>query len=152
MNKDFSYKVFFKNYGIVVAFLVIIFGILIYISKVSQKSWQKNLKDTTQTVLDEYCENEWIVGNPVRIKNALSQSSACYEVRNKKNGEMYKTIIIRIQTLNGPIPAVFVIDKNNEVSFIGYSSVHGKIRNQLIYNNSNKRLTYWKDKIPEIIK
>jgi len=152
MKKDISYKVFFRNYGIVVAFLVILFGLLIYISKVSQKSWRNNLRTTTQTVLDEYNPDKWIVGNNIRIKNAFSQSAALYEVRNKKNGESYKTIIIRNQTLFGPIPAVFVIDNNGTVTFIGYSSVHGKIQNQLTNYNFNKRLSYWTDKIPEIIK
>lgn len=152
MKTNISYKIFFKNYGIVVAYLVIIFGILIYFSKISQKSWQKNLKTTTQTVLNEYFDNEWTVGNPVRIKNALSQSSACFETYNKKNGEMYKSIIIRIQTMYGPLPAVFIVDKENNVTFAGYSSVHGRVQNQLNNNNNNKRILYWKQKIPEILK
>lgn len=152
MKKNFSYKQFFINYGFVVAYLVIIFGILIYITKVSQKSWQNNLKTTVQTVLDDYSNSEWQVGNSIKIKNALSQTTACYEARNKKNGEMYKAVIIRVQTLYGPIPAVFVVTNNDEVSFIGYSSVHGKVQKQLINNNMNKRLNYWQNKIPEILR
>jgi len=151
MKKEVSYKLFFKNYGIVVAYLVIIFGILIYVTKVSQKSWQNNLKYTVQKVLNENSQNEWIVGNPVKIKNALSQSAACYDARNLRNGEMYKVVIIRIQTLYGPIPAVFIVDKNEEVTFIAYSSVHGKVQLQLESNNNNRRVNYWKSKIPEII-
>lgn len=152
MKNEISYKVFFKNYGIVVAYLVIIFGILIYITKVSNKSWQNNLRNTTQIVLDEYNPNEWVLGNNIRIKNALSQSTACYEARNKKNGEIYKSVIIRVQSLYGPLSAVFVVDKNNEVSFIGYSSIHGKVKKQLLNNTYNKRLTYWQSRIPEILK
>lgn len=152
MKKDIPYKLFFKNYGIVVAYLTIIFGILIYVTKVSQKSWQNNLKTSTQIVLDEYNPNEWIIGNNIPIKNSLSQSSACYEARNKKNGEIYKVVILRVQTLYGPIPSVFSVDKDNEVNFIGYSTVHGRIQKQIIQNRSNKRINYWKEKIPEIIK
>ncbi len=152
MKNNISYKVFFKNYGIVVAYLVIIFGILIYITKVSQKFWSNNLRNTTQILLDEYNPNEWTVGNNIRIKNPLSQSAACYEARNKKNGEMYKTVIIRVQSLYGPTPAVFVVDKNNTVTFIGYSSIHGQVKKQLLNNIYNKRLLYWQSRIPEIIK
>ena len=44
MTNDHTYKVFFINYGIYVAILVILFGILLYPVKVAQKAWQKNLK------------------------------------------------------------------------------------------------------------
>lgn len=152
MKKRISYKDFFKIYGVLVIYLLLIFCILIYFTKISKKSWNINLKNTTQTVLDENNENEWILGNVIKINNPLSQSAACFEAKNKKNGEVYKAIIIRIQTLYGPIPAVFVVDVNNNVDFIGYSSVHGKVQKQLMNNVRNKRIGYWKRKIPEILK
>lgn len=145
-------QTFFKNYLIIVSFLIVIFGILIYVTKVSQKSWNNNLRSTTQILLDEINPGEWTLSNVVKINNPLSQNAACYEARNKKNGENYKVVILRLQTMYGPIPAVFTVDVNNFVNFIGYSSVHGKVEQQLKNNFSNKRISYWQEKIPEIIK
>lgn len=151
MTNDHTYKVFFINYGIYVAILVILFGILLYPVKVAQKAWQKNLKANIEFVLDESEPNSWTVGNSVKIKNPFSMNSACYEVRNRKSGDTYKSVIIRVQTLYGPMPAVFTIDKDNNVEFVGYSSLHGRISEQITSNKTDKRINYWKSKIPSII-
>ena len=60
--------------------------------------------------------------------------------------------MIRIQSFYGPLPAVFTVDKNNNVELVGFASMHGRIFNQTNTRNINKRLEYWKTKIPEIIK
>lgn len=151
MRKEISYKIFFKNYGIFVSILAVVFGVTIYIVKLSQKSWQKNLKISVENVLNETEPDTWTVGNFNQILNPLSQHAACYDVRNKKNGENYKAVIIRIQTFYGPLPAVFIIDNNNVVTLKGFSSLHGRVYNQIININANKRINYWKEKLPEII-
>lgn len=151
MKNDKTYKTFFINYGILVAILVVLFGILLYPTKVAQKSWQKNLKQNVEFVLDEYEPNSWTVSSPIKINNPFTLNAACYEARNRKNGETYRVLIIRIQSFYGPLPAVFTINKNEEIEFIGYSSLHGRISNQLNSNKANKRINYWKKKIPSIL-
>lgn len=151
MKKDISYSNFFKNYGIFISILIVIFGILIYFSIISQKSWKNNLKTSIETVLNEIDEDSWTLGNNYKINNPLSLSSALYDAKNKKNGENYKAMIIRVQTFYGPLPAVFIIDKDNNVTFKGYASLHGRVANQIKDNNSNKRINYWKEKIPTLI-
>ena len=66
-------------------------------------------------------------------------------------GDLYKAIILRIQTLYGPLPAVFIMDKEKNVQFVGFSSVHGIVAEQLINNSNSKRINYWKKKIPDIL-
>lgn len=151
MTNDNTYKTFFINYGIFVAILVILFGVLLYPIKLAQKSWQRNLKFNVEFVLDEKEPNSWTVENSVKIKNPFCLNAACYDVRNRKSGELYKAIIIRVQTFYGPLPAVFTVDKNNNIEFVGYSSLHGRISEQLTSNKTNKRINYWKQKIPAII-
>ncbi len=151
MENEISYKSFFITYGIFVAVLVVIFGLLIYPVKLGQKSWNNNLKSNIEFVLDESEPNGWTVENSVKIKNPFSLSAASYEVRNRKTGEVYKAVIIRIQTLYGPVPTVFTVDKENKVEFVGFVSLHGRIANQIKNNTTNKRLEFWKEKIPEII-
>lgn len=151
MKKDISYSSFFKNYGIFVAFLIIIFGILIYFSSISKKSWKNNLKYSVEVLLNEKEPDSWSIGNFNPIKSPISQNAVCYEAKNKKNGENYKAVLIRVQTLYGPLAAVFVVDKDNNVSFKGYSSLHGRVGKQIENTSSNKRINYWKNKIPEIV-
>lgn len=151
MKKDISYANFFKNYGIFVAFLIVIFGILIYFSKLSFKSWKNNLKVSIEKTLNEKEPESWVIGTFININNPISQNAVCYEAKNKKNGENYKAVLIRTQTLYGPLSAVFTIDKDNNVSFKGYSSLHGRIATQIENSYSNKTINYWKQKIPEIV-
>ena len=152
MKKDvsYSYSSFFKNYGILLGFLAVILGILLYFTTVSQKSWVNNLRNSVNSVLNEKEVDSWVLGNYYKIKSPVSQNVVCYDARNKKNGEMYKTVMIKIQTFYGPLPAVFVV-KDNEVNFMGYATLHGRVYNQIINNKSNKRINYWKAKIPEIL-
>lgn len=151
MKHDNTYKSFFINYGLFVAVLVVVIGILIYPIKAGQKAWQNNLKSIIEFVLDEQEPNSWTVGNYIKIKNPLSLSAACYDARNRKNGDVYKAVIIRVQTFYGPAPAVFTIDKDNKVEFIGYSSLHGRIADHINSNKTNKRINYWKEKLPLIV-
>ena len=150
MIQNISYKDFFKRYGIFVVFLAAIFIVLIYSVKISQKSWTKNLRTAVEVVLDEKDPNGWSVEKNVDLKNSFGMNGACYEVRNRKDGDIYLAVIVRIQSLYGPVPAIFTLDKENNVNFMGYSSVHGMISSQLMNNQNNKRLEYWIEKLPII--
>ena len=151
MMDDVSYKNFFKNYGIFLGIVAVVFMILIYFSLVSKKSWNNNLKVSIERVLDDYDPNNWTVGNNKPIKNPVCLNAACYEARSRRNGELYDAVIIRSATLYGPLAVVFVCDSENNVSFIGYSSLHGRINLLLKNNFSDKQIEYWKLKIPQII-
>ena len=152
MRNEITNKEFFARYGIFVGIIIVLFGILIYPIKVSQKSWINNLRSNIEFVLDEKEPNAWTVEKPIKIKNPFCLSAVCFETRNRKTGEMYKALMIRIQSFYGPLPAVFTVDKNNNVELVGFASMHGRIFNQTNTRNINKRLEYWKTKIPEIIK
>lgn len=152
MKQTISYKKFFINYGIFVGIVAVLMGIMIYTTKVTQKNWSKNLKKSIEFILEQQDPSVWVLTNEVKVKNAFSLNSACFEARNKNNGQFYKVIIINTQTLYGPLPTVFTLDKEGHVEFIGYSLIHGRVQKQLMQDVSNKRITYWKKKIPYIIK
>lgn len=150
-SEDFSYKNFFKNYGFFLAIILILFLILFYSVYSSRKPWQKYLKNQIETVLDDKEPNTWNVGNFKKINNPFCLNAACYEAKNKKNGDVFNVMIIRTQTFYGPVSAVFTVDKKDNVNFIGYSSLHGRVEIQLENAFSDKRLDYWKKKIPAIL-
>ena len=162
-DKDF-YKTFFKNYGILCGIIVTVFVVMFYSVKLSRKSWNENLKKSVETVLEEKLPEEWFVGNAIHLKNNLSSNAAAYQIRNKKDFTDAIAVIIRTQTFYGPIPAVYIYQNQNgevqnnsqnsfqnEVVFVGYSSVHGIVERQLMFACTDKRIQYWQQKIPAII-
>ena len=79
MKQSISYKKFFINYGIFVGCIAVLMGILIYTTKITQKSWSKNLKKCVELVLDEAEPSTWFLMNSQKIKNAFTLNAACYE-------------------------------------------------------------------------
>lgn len=152
MKQQISYKNFFINYAVFALIVAFIFGILVYLSTISQKVWDKNLKAAIVYSLEEFEPDTWEIGSVVRIKNPLSSGSACYEAHNKKSGENCKAVIIRIQTFYGPQCGIYIIGSNNDITFKGYSSLHGRVANQLKNAYAGRRIEYWNNRIKEMLK
>lgn len=152
LNSGINNKTFFIKYAYFLGVLVVVFGILIYSVVLSRRSWVNNLRTSVEKVLNENEPDMWAVGKVRNIENPFSLNCVCYESRYKKTGENFTVVLIRVSTLYGPLPAVFLYDDNENVSFVGYSSLHGRISNQIKNHPSDKRINYWKKKIPEIIR
>jgi len=152
MKQQISYKNFFINYAIFTLIVAAVFGILIYIVKVSQKSWDQNLKSTVERTLTETEPDTWELGKFIKINNPVGSGSACYDARNKRNGETYKIVIIRLQTFYGPQAGIFIIDKDGKAAFKGYSSLHGRCAFQLKKSYTGRRVEYWKYRLEDMFK
>ena len=152
MSEDKFYKDFFIKYGILTAFFAVFFFLTIYSVVISKKSWQVNLRQLVETVLEEHEPNSWNLENYVRLDNPFSMNVACYEARNRKNGELYKVVLLRVQTFYGPIPAVFLVSSDYEVEFVGVSSYHGRFAEQIRMVNNSLRIDYWKNRVVDILK
>lgn len=147
-----SYKTFLLNYLIFILIISGIFLLLVYMVKLSQKSWNKRLEPVILSVLEEVEPDTWIIEAASPIDNPLTTAAACYDVRNKKNGEYYKAVILRLQTFYGPVPGIFLMDKDKNVEYKGYALIQGRIKNHLNNFPLSRRINYWKKRIPEIIK
>jgi len=143
-------KTYFVKLGIFTAFIAIIFGLLTYSVVLSRKSWQKNLRLSVEKILDENDSNNWIVGNAIPLNSPFTVNAACYEVSSRKTGIPYKAVIVRVPTFYGPVATVFTMDNDNKVEMIGFSSVHGRIAENMHTNRYSKRFEYWERKIPEL--
>lgn len=152
MKQKISYKNFFINYTIFVLIVAAVFGILIYVVKISQKSWEKNMKAVIESTLAESEPDTWEIGKSIRINNPLTTSAAGFNARNKKSGENCKVIIIRLQTFYGPHSGIYIVQNNGETVFKGYSSLHGRCATQLKNAFSGRRVEYWNMRIAEIVK
>ncbi len=152
MKQVTSYKNFFINYTIFVLIAAAVFGILIYVVKVSQKSWEKNLKAVIESTLAESEPDTWEIGKSVRIDNPLSSSAACFEARNKRSGENCKVVIIRLQSFYGPHSGVYIVENSGETVFKGYCSLHGRCSEQLTNAFTGRRVEYWNMRIADMLK
>ena len=127
-------------------------GILIYVIKVSQKSWERNLKSAVEYTLAETEPDTWEIGKAIEIKNPLTAGAACFEARNKKSGEVGKAVIIRLQTFYGPQTGIYISEGNGNISFKGYSSLHGRCAAQLSKSFKGRRVEYWKLRLADMLK
>ena len=152
MKQQISYKNFFINYAIFTLIVAAVFGILIYIIKVSQKSWDQNLKAVVESTLIETEPDTWELGNSIRINNPVGSGSACFDARNKKNGENYKIAIIRLQTFYGPQAGIFIINNDGKATFKGYASLNGRCAAQLSKSFTGRRVEYCKLRLEEEFK
>ena len=150
--QEISNKKFFKNYAFFILILLIVFSILFYFVFAARKSWSKNLGVTVQRVLDEAEQNRWKVGNNVVITKPVSVNCAAYEIIDTTDNQKEYAVIIRVMSFYGTIPAVFIYnEEKGKTEFIGYSSLHGRIRTQIMNNKSDKRREYWQERIPAIL-
>lgn len=149
-NQNF-YKKFFIKYGILMAFFAVFFFIAIYSSILSRKAWQNNLKACIEEVLETKYPNEWSLENSIRLESTFSMNSICYEARNRMTGELSKVVTLRGATFYGPFPLVFLVSSENNVTFVGYASVHGKIAGQIETKNFSIRVNYWQKRVLEIL-
>ncbi len=150
--QEINNKKFFKNYAFFILILLIIFSVLTYFVFAAKKSWNKNLAVAVQKVLDEEENNRWKVGNNIAVNKPLTVNCAAYELNDSKDNQKEYAVIIRIMTYYGPVPAVYVYnEESGQTDFIGYSSLHGRIKTQIMNNKSDKRREYWQENIPQII-
>lgn len=151
MAKDISYKDFFIRYGIFTGFVVIILFFCVYTTILSKKRWTNNLSYNVINVLTEVTGQEWSVIEPVSINNPFTLNSAAYKITNKSNEKDYISILIRINSIYGPIPAVFIVDDELNVRFAGYSNVHGFVKNQIDFEKYNNRVELYRQRMPSIL-
>lgn len=139
-------------------FFGIIFGltvILVTFTLVSRNSWKAGLAMEMQHVLDSYGNGSahYTVGKNIVLDSTLSTSAAVYSLLKKddrKNGSYYG-VIVRIPSILGPLPAVFVYNDVSGVFFAGYALDNGKASDAVDIRIENNVMNYWEKMIPTII-
>lgn len=149
MDKEYQKK-FWRIFGCFIGILVFFSAILAGMIKLSEKKWNSGLKESVQSVLDEKNPDLWIVGNSVPLNSPFSTSAGLFELRNKESAEKYHAVIIRTATLYGHMPAVFICGGKG-TEFAGYAAVHGRVKNLLEENYADSSVSYWLERIPNIL-
>lgn len=150
-EKKLFYKTLLIKCGIFCGILAGFFAVLVLFTLLGRNSWKNGLKkETSQVLKDNGIENIQL-GNWVNIKTALTVSVSVYEaISENTENEMY-AVIIRVPTLYGPVPAVYIYSDKNGAQFIGFSHIAGKTNSHIKASSENSQIEYWKNKIPVIL-
>lgn len=141
-----------KNYGLFLAIIIIIFGIIFSFALLSRNFWKEGLKTQIENVLLEQ-KQDYTVGSFIQIKSPFSTSCAVYSInqKGKKNANKY-AVIIRLTTLYGQIPAIYIYDSaKDDVTFIKMLTLNGASEKQIVDISKNMQISFWSKRIPSII-
>jgi hypothetical protein len=152
MDTDNSSNKLLTQYGILAGVIAGIFVILAVSIIFSENVRHNGQKEAISSVLEEEEPGEWIIGDYVGIKAPVALSAACFQVRRKDNGAKGYVLMLRIETIYGPFPAVFVYNEKTDARFIGISGLHGRIREIIGNGSTDTRINFWVKRIPDIIK
>lgn len=128
--------------------------ILVLFTVLARNSWKNGLAIEVQRVLNSYQDAHYTVGKYVELDSTLSTSAAVYTLLKKDDhkNQKYYGIIVRIPSVLGPVPAVFVYSEASGVHFAGYAVDNGKASDTVGKQISSNVMNYWEDMIPRIIK
>lgn len=142
---------YLKKFGILVGVLTGIFIIIAGVTLASRRSWVKGLAINVDSVLnDSY--GEFTVEENIPVLSGFNVSGAIYKVAKASSAYDYYAMILRVQTMYGPLPGVFLYEPGKDYStFMGFTTVTGSVANQIYDVSKNSQIEFWEMKVPEII-
>ena len=70
----------------------------------------------------------------------------------KENGENdYYVVIVRIPSITGAVPAVYLYSKRTGTTFVSYAIENGKANNIMDANFSSSSILYWQSRIDDML-
>ena len=138
-----------RDYGIFLGLLIFMFAVLFALTIFSRRNWEDGLKAQVSAVLEREMPSEYDVGRFEMIDSPLATSAACYHVLAKSDGKAKFAAIIRIATIYGPEPGVFLIDENG-ASFVGFALLDSEASERIEQAAEKSQLLYWKTELSRI--
>jgi hypothetical protein len=151
MAVENSSKKLLKQYGIFAGILLGMFALLILVIFFSENARRTGLKNKIEQVLEEEEPATWSVGDYVEIKAPVALSAACFQARKKDTGTKGYVLMLRIETLYGPFPAVFVYEDKKSAKFVGIYGLNGRIHDIIGNGKNDARINFWITRIPDIV-
>ena len=138
------------QYGMVAGILFLLFIILLCSTIISRSSWKKGLKAQLVSVYEQQAEYEVKDFEP--ISTPFSVSCAAYKLSKKNDKASYHAVIIRVQTIFGPVPAVYTYkDGADEAEFVCFVTLNKRISSTVENNARYSQISYWAKRIPVIL-
>ena len=149
MTDRFS-KEALQEYGIFAGCIVLLVLVLSVTVIFTRSGRQSGIKNEIVRVLEEAEPGVWQVGNFVDFGAPVSSSAACFSVKGG-SGNAY-TCIVRMETIYGPLPAVFISDGKHTARFIGIAGLHGRVYDAIENGGAKSQIGYWAKRIPVLIR
>ena len=149
---DLSYnKTQLKKFGIFTGMLAVLFGILLLFTLVAKKSWNEGLGRNIQAVLDAH-ELSYLVDKKDTIDSPFATSCASYSLLIDGKATQKHAVMLRVATIYGPIPCVFLYDElSGSAEFVDFSSVSGKASEAIASVSIKSQISYWSKRIPLLV-
>lgn len=147
MLSEENKKLLIKTSILAGTFLVI-FAILASSIILSRSFYQDGLRQNCQAVLDDVYPKSYKTGEYIDLKSGQNFSAACFKAKNLKNGESeYYVVIVRIASITGAVPAVYLYSKRTGTMFVSYAIENGKAANVMDAEFSSAGILYWQNRI-----
>lgn len=142
-----------RIFGTFLGTLTLMTGILVAATALAKGPKDALLALDVQRVLDRYEPGGYAVGSAVELRSAFSTSAAAYSLSRAgaEGGEPCFGVIVRIPTIFGPMPAVFVCSGAEPAAFAGYAVDAAKAMDLDSTRLSRGVLGYWQRTIPKIL-
>lgn len=137
-------------YGIFLGIIVGVFAVLIAMVFLSKNSWKNGLSVEVQSVLNDYEKDTYTVNKFIELNSPLSTSAAVYSLIKKGSpaNEIYYGVIVRIPSVTGPAPAVFISGEKDlsgkyKFQFAGFAEDFGKAKDLSDVKLLSSDISYW---------
>lgn len=144
-------KLKLRNYGILVGVLIVMILIMVLMSLLSRNSWNLGLEDALDEKLEQVSPGTYQIQQNYPLRTGFGTSAIAFELSqtNKKNASY--AVVIRIATLYGPYPAVFICEADSTVDFIGFLNVQPAFEKHLTALSINSSISSWKKRVPSLL-
>ena len=139
-----------QEYGIFAGCIVLLAIVLSVAAIFTKGAGQAGIKTEIARVLEEAEPGVWHIGDFVDFAVPVSSSAACFSVKGG-SGNAY-TCIVRMETIYGPLPAVFISDGKHTARFIGIAGLHGRVYDAIESSGAKSQIRYWAERIPVLIR
>ena len=149
MTERFS-KEALQEYGIFAGCIVLLAIVLSVAAIFTKGAGQAGIKTEIARVLEEAEPGVWHIGDFVDFGAPVSSSAACFSVKGG-SGSGY-ACIVRMETMYGPLPAVFISDGRHTARFVGIAGLHGRVYAAIESGGAKSQIRYWAERIPLLIR
>lgn len=147
-----AYKKHLISFGVFLGILILFFLLNMIFCLLSKKSWQTGMKEPVQQVLSDNGRSNLVLKEFEKLSNPFSVSCVSYLAENNAANKQCHVVLVRITTLFGAVPAVYVWDgQSDKAEFVCFVSMTERVKKMLLASSRNSIIDFWARRVPVII-
>lgn len=147
-------KAALKKYGIFLGILAGMTALVLCSVLLARGSWRRGLALAVQETLDAHYPDTYAVGSFMDISAPIATSAAVFSVRPRRANTTELSaycVIVRMPTLAGAAPALFLYSPRAGAQFVGYALDPGKAAHVMNATVQRSMIAYWQKQVPLIL-